>query len=249
MPDLNVIKFDINGHPRTGLVEWEAIAPEIIVSGNPVQRGHTYFSTEADKFSAGVWDCTEHELQFSAYEVDEFIHVLEGSITLIDKSGENHVYRAGESFIIPRGCECSWTQSQYCRKYWVILDDAENESGENSGFNAIRINTDSKFPAVPQTDPSPYLSDIPEMGLLSLYKDQSGKFEVGLWECSPMQRVPATLARSELMIILEGSGSITNADGVIFNFKAGDTLLVPVGMGYQWHSTEYVKKVFCSYAP
>ncbi len=64
-----------------------------------------------------------------------------------------------------------------------------------------------------------------------------------------MQRVPATLARSKLMIILEGSGSITNADGVVFNFKAGDTLLVPVGMGYQWLNTEYVKKVFCSYTP
>lgn len=249
MPDLNVIRFDINGNPQTGLEEWEAISPEVLVSGNPIQRGHVYFSTEGDKLSAGVWDCTEHEEKFAPYEVDEFMHVLEGSITLKDKSGNSHVYRAGESFIIPKGCECSWTQSEYCRKFWVILDDAGNEIGENNGFSAIRINTDSELPAVPQTDPSPYLSEMPEMGLLSLYKDQSGKFEVGLWECSPMQRVPATLARSELMIILEGSGSITNADGMIFEFKAGDTLLVPVGMGYQWHNTETVKKVFCSYTP
>jgi len=249
MPDLNVIKFDIDGPTLTGLVEWEAIPAEIIASGNPVQRGHTYFSTEADKFSAGVWDCTENELKFAPYDVDEFMLVLEGSITLKDSSGNSHVYRAGESFIIPKGCECTWTQSEYCRKYWAILDDAENQIRENEGFNAIRIDTSASMPAVPQNDPTPYLSDIPEMGLLSLYKDQSGKFEVGLWECSPMQRVPATLVRSELMHILEGSGSITNADGIVFNFKAGDTFLVPIGMGYQWHSTEYVKKIFCSYTP
>ena len=247
MPDLNVIKFDINGHAKSGLVEWEAIPAESIDSGNPVQRGHTYFSTESDKFSAGVWDCTEHALKFEPYEVDEFMTVLEGSITLKDSSGKNHVYRAGESFIIPKGCECAWTQSEYCRKYWAILDDANNQPAQGAGFNAIRIDSNARLPAVPQTDPALYLDEMPEMGLLSLYKDQSGKFEVGLWECSPMQRVPATLARSELMHILEGSGTITNADGIVFDFAAGDTFLVPIGMGYQWQNTEYVKKIFCSY--
>ena len=64
-----------------------------------------------------------------------------------------------------------------------------------------------------------------------------------------MQRKPATLARSELMHILEGSGSITNGDGVVFDFKAGDTFLVPIGMGYQWRNDEYVKKIFCSFIP
>ncbi len=249
MPDLNVIKYDIGGHPETGLEEWETISPEIIESGNPVQRGHTYFSTEADKFSSGVWDCTEHALKFEPYEVDEFMIVLEGSITLIDKQGDSHIYRAGESFVIPKGCECAWTQLEYCRKFWVNLDDAGNQLGENNGFSAIRINTDADLPRVPQTDPIPYLSEMPEMGLLSLYKDQSSKFEVGIWECSPMKRVPATLVRSELMHILEGSGTITNADGVVFEFQAGDTFLVPIGMGYQWQNDVYVKKIFCSYTP
>ena len=78
---------------------------------------------------------------------------------------------------------------------------------------------------------------------------ENDKVTSGVWDCSPMQRVPATIERSELMHILEGSGSITNADGVIFNFKAGDTFLVSVGMGYQWKNDEYVKKVFCSYTP
>ena len=32
-------------------------------------------------------------------------------------------------------------------------------------------------------------------------------------------------------------------------FKAGDTFMVPIGMGYQWQNDEYVKKIFCSYTP
>ena len=51
------------------------------------------------------------------------------------------------------------------------------------------------------------------------------------------------------MHILEGSGSITNADGVVFEFQAGDTFLVPIGMGYRWENDEYVRKLFCSYTP
>ena len=51
------------------------------------------------------------------------------------------------------------------------------------------------------------------------------------------------------MHILEDSGTITNADGVVFEFSAGDTFLVPIGMGYQWHNTEHVKKFFCAFTP
>ena len=80
-------------------------------------------------------------------------------------------------------------------------------------------------------------------------QDPSGRFLAGIWDSTPMTRAPSTIARSELMHILEGSGSITNADGVVFEFGAGDTFLVPIGMGYQWHCNEYVKKLFCSYTP
>jgi len=66
-----------------------------------------------------------------------------------------------------------------------------------------------------------------------MYSDPEGKFDVGLWDSSPMKRVTSTINRSELMHILQGSGSINNADGVVFNFKAGDTFLVPVSMGKQ----------------
>ncbi len=87
------------------------------------------------------------------------------------------------------------------------------------------------------------------MGMNVLYQDPGGKFIAGVWESTPMTRVASTIERSELMHIIAGSGSITNADGVVFNFQAGDTFLVPVGMGYQWQNDEYVKKLFCSYTP
>jgi len=247
MTDQTVIKYDRNGHPEKGLTLWDEIPAEFIQSGNPVQHGHEYFSTAAGSITTGVWDCTAHQLKPGPYEVDEFMVVLEGSILIVDEAGNSETFRAGEGFIIPKGLQCSWKQTEYTRKFYVIHDDASTRSSEN--LSTIRADLSQALPAVTTHDESLYMSDIPEMGLLSLFRDPGGQFEVGIWDCSPMKRVPATIARSELMYILEGSGSITNADSVVFNFSAGDTFLVPIGMGYQWQNDEYVKKLFCSYTP
>lgn len=249
MSDLEVIRFDRNGHPDTGLETWPAIERELIVSGDPVQSGHQYFSTENEKFVAGVWDCTEHELLHGNYEVDEMMVVLEGSITIKDKTGHEETFRSGESFIIPKGTECAWKQYETTRKFYAIYDNAESRTIETADLAAIRVDYSAELTRVEGHDPALYLSDVPDMGMQILYADPDNKFIAGLWDCSPMKRVATTIERSELMHILQGSGSITNADGVVFKFQAGDTFLVPVGMGYQWENHEYVKKVFCSYTP
>ncbi len=249
MTDLTVIKFDRNGDPVNGLETWEAISNDLIVSGDPEQRGCQYFTTENDKFISGVWDCTEHELILGHYEVDELMVVLEGSITIKDKSGHEETFRAGESFIIPKGTECAWKQYEYTRKFYAIYDNPQSKIVDTEELAAIRVTADADLPEIFDHDPALYLSELPDMGMQVLYSDPDGRFIAGLWDCSPMKRVPSTIARSELMHILQGSGSITNADGVVFEFKAGDTFLVPVGMGYQWENREYVRKVFCSYTP
>jgi uncharacterized cupin superfamily protein len=248
MADQTVIKFDIDG-PAAGLSDWGETPKQDIQSGNPVQNGHTYFSTDKDRYYSGVWDCTAHQLVRSPYSVDEFMIVLEGSIIIEDPAGNSATYSAGESFIMPKGLDCSWKQTEYTRKFFVIHDNPGSAEEHDPDKRSIRIDSSADLPAVTAQDKSLYLSAVPEMNLLSLFRDPSGEFEVGLWDCSPMKRVPATIARSEFMHILEGSGSITNADAVVFSFEAGDTFMVPTGMGYQWQNNTYVKKIFCAYTP
>ena len=249
MADLTVIKYDPKGDPDYGLHDWGAYPSEMLQSGEPVQHGHTYLDTATSIFSSGVWECTPHELKPSAYDVDEFMLVLEGSIIIEHESGQSERFRAGDAFIIPKGTPCTWKQDEYVRKYYAIHDDPEIPLEPDSKLGAIRVDPGAELPAITSQDPTLYESEVPEMGWLTLYKDSSGKFQAGIWDCSPMKRVATTIERSELMYILEGRGSITNADGEVFNFKAGDTFIVPVGMGYQWQNETYVKKIFCSYTP
>jgi len=248
MPDHTVILFDANGDAETGLQTWDPIPAEIVTSGSPVQRGHTYFSTENDRLTAGVWDCTAHDEARAPYAVDEFMMLLEGTLDIENEDGSMQTFRAGQGFVIPKGAVLAWKQSEYLRKFWVIHDNADS-APPAAGLTALLADPDAELTRMPEADAALFESEVPDMGMHVLYQDPGGKFLAGVWDSTPMTRVASTIERSELMHIVEGSGSITNADGIVFNFKAGDTFLVPVGMGYQWSSDEYVKKLFCSYTP
>jgi uncharacterized cupin superfamily protein len=248
MADQTVILFDANGDPETGLQTWDPIPTEIVTSGSPVQRGHTFFSTDNNRITAGVWDCTEHDEAKAPYEVDEFMVLLEGSLDIENEDGSTQTFHAGEGFVIPKGAVLAWKQSEYLRKFWVIHDNPESAPAA-AGLTALLANPDADLPRMPQADAALFEGEVPDMGMNILYQDPDGKFLAGVWDSTPMTRVASTIERSELMHIIVGSGSITNADGVVFEFRAGDTFMVPVGMGYQWSSDEYVKKLFCSYTP
>jgi len=246
MTDLTVIPFSPEGDPESGLQPWDPVGPEFIASGSPEQCGHEYYSAAGGRVSVGVWDSTPYEEVKGPYSVDEFMVLLQGSLDLEDADGNTQTFRAGDGFIIPKGAVVQWRQSEYLRKFYFIHDNPDAPGG---GFDAMRVDPLAELPAVTNQDPALYLSEVPQMGWLTLYQSPDGHFQAGVWDCSPMQRVPATIERSELMHILEGSGTITNADGVVFEFSAGDTFLVPLGMGYQWQNDSYVKKLFCSYTP
>lgn len=249
MTDQTVISFSNNGPANTGLQQWDEIPAETLVSGSPVQRGHEYFSTAGGTLTAGVWDCTPMEEQFGDYSVNEFMIVLEGSIEIIDQHGTVEIFKAGESFVIPKGLPCTWRQTEYAKKFYVIFDDPSELNVPTDSLRPIRVDLQMALEPMGEQNPDLFISDAPDMNVGTIYKDQSDQYVVAIWDSPPMHRKPANIARNELMHILEGSGTITNADGVVFSFTAGDTFMVPIGMGYEWNSTEYVKKVFCSFTP
>jgi uncharacterized cupin superfamily protein len=248
MADQTVIVFDRDGDPATGLQPWDPIDPETLASAHPVQRGHTFFSSASGRLTAGVWDSTPYEEVRGPYPLDEFMVLLEGSLDIENEDGSTQTFPAGVGCVIPRGTVLRWKQSEYLRKFWVMHDNPDSPPAA-AGLTALRMEPDAPLPPVTGLEQAPFESDIPQMGLNLVYQDPTGRFQAGIWDCTPMKRVATSIERSELMHILAGRGSITNADGVVFEFKAGDTFLVPVGMGYQWHNSEYVKKLFCSYTP
>ena len=249
MTDQTVIMFSPDGGQKP-LEPWDPIAAASVASGEAAQTGNEYLSINEGSLVAGVWTCSPWVSVPAPYDVHEFMIVLEGHIIIEHENGNVQSFGPGESFAIPKGTPCVWKQTEDVRKYYFIFDDPSGaESANPTALDAIRVVVPETLPKMDAGDAAQYIGEAPTMGLESVMVDPTGQFQVAIWESTPMQRKPATIARSEIMHILEGSGSITNADGVVFNFKAGDTFLVPIGMGYQWHNTEYVKKIFCALTP
>ena len=247
MSDQQVLAYNPN---ETTMTVWDPLPPESLISGKPVQTGNEYFETFGGKVTSGIWDCSTFESVIEPYPVNEFMLLLEGSVSLVDQNGNEQSFSAGDAFYIPQGLQCGWRQSGYVKKFYVIFEhQEENESIAMSAVGQLKISHDTSLKKMEGLNCADFIGAIPEMSINVLYEDTTGQFDIGVWESTAMTRVPGKIGRSELMYILQGEGEIVNADGVRFGFKSGDTFMVPIGMGYQWHSEGYVKKIFCSFQP
>jgi len=247
MADLNVIPYNPN---ETDLTDWGPMADDELAVGNPVQRGNEYFQTSAGTVTSGFWDCTAFETVLAPYPVDEFMILLEGTVNIIDANGSQYDFHAGQSFVLPKGLECIWKQTGFVRKFYFIFDQSSAAAvpGQDA-LKPILVNPDMALDSMSGLNAEDFIGALPEMSIKLAYQDSTGQLDVGVWESTPMTRVPGTIGRSEVMHIIEGRGEVVNGDGVRHTFNAGDTFIVPVGMGYQWQSTEPVKKIFCSFTP
>lgn len=111
--------------PTTGavadLAPTDYIAPDMLRSGDPQERGRSFYADQTGQLDAGYWECeiNRHVLDPAPY--DEFVYLLAGHIDVIDEAGAVETYKAGDSFIMPRGCKCTWDVKEPVRKIYVVL--------------------------------------------------------------------------------------------------------------------------------
>ena len=245
-----VTRFETNGPSGEGLVEWDTMDTADLETDAPVQRGYFYFNDETTGFLAGVWDCTPFTAKMAPYPVDEFMHVLEGSVTMELEDGTSTTISAGESFAIPKGLVCKWIQTEYMRKFFVI---SSNEGGlvhENPaqfGIMCPKI-TDPTDPITNQ-DTSLIIGDVPEQQRHSYYTDASGKFSVGIWHSEPFERPVYEFDHHDLMCIVKGVATVSDGADNRHVVKPGDAIFVPKGAQYKWQNDEPVTKIFCAFFP
>jgi len=95
------------------------ITPAWILEGAPTARG-TILLQSADKLvSSGLWSCTAGRFRWE-FSWDEFIHVLEGEVTIRDASGKSIRLAAGDMAHFPRGLVTEWHVPNYVRKFFTL---------------------------------------------------------------------------------------------------------------------------------
>lgn len=238
-----IIPFDRN----VPLAAWEDFPEGEIVSGTAKQNGIVLFEDKAKGLSAGVWEQGANESRWMDYPVNEFMTVLEGEVVIVEEDRTVSI-AAGESFIIPKGLRCRWTQPGHVRKFFVIFDDRSGLANEGP-LRTIKI--DPGVALAPSAPPAQemLLSPVPVQHTRDCFTDATGQLNIGVWDTTGYHRKLIDFPRHELMCLLEGSVTFADDQGNTQRFTAGDTFFVPMGTPNSWKSEGYLKKIFVIFQP
>jgi len=252
MSNPQIIRFEPKGPADVGLERIVELEPEMLESGSPIERAHNYYTSPSGVLTAGVWECTPHRTRLLPYPVDEFMLVLEGSVTIVHVGGHEETFRAGDAFVIPKGLPCAWTQTENIRKYYVILDDPETPMPEKPvADRAIRLERNGPagigLAPLALPDTSLFEGEPPVQHDHTYFANGDGSMTAGVWTCTPMRRKALPFPRTELMCLLEGSVTLTDDAGVAHRFRAPDVMLVSYGVVNAWTSGEDGRKYYCIY--
>jgi uncharacterized cupin superfamily protein len=227
-----IIQFNPNGPNGAGLT-----GPNSRTSDkNGSVTTYTYYRSDLfKKESAGVWEANGFKLPLQKVSNSEFIHLLRGTITLADKNGQELVFKAGDSLLIPRGTEVAWKNTENLKEYWVVFDADSDPAAPDS----------SKEPRVTRMEvDGPPGKGLSGKGKTRAYEYYSGpnQASAGVWETDPSTGANFhTPAYSEFMYFLKGTVTLSSPDGTSKTFHAGDAALVPRGVAYKW-SSDTVRK-------
>jgi uncharacterized cupin superfamily protein len=243
-------RFEANGPGGKGLQDWGGIPAESLVSGTPHQNGHSYVNVETLGFKAGVWDCTAMTGKMEPYPCHEFMIVLEGSVTMIEENGRETTIKAGESFVLPKGLVCQWKQPGYIRKFYVIWDDPGGAAPKDAkALQVLKPDPKGKLEPAAATPPELLLSGKPVQHSRDWFVDPTGQWSVGVWDSTAYHRKAVPFPRYELMSLLEGAVTITEENGRVHRFKAGDTFFIEQGCVSDFKTDGYVRKFYCIFQP
>jgi uncharacterized cupin superfamily protein len=137
MTATTIVRLEPTGPAGKGLERWPDMPAAELASGTPVQHGCYYLNDAAHGLSVGVWDCTAFTSKPMSYPVNEFMILLEGAVTILEKNGRETTVRAGESFVLPKGLDCTWRQTGHVRKFFVIFDDASGTAPRDAAALAV----------------------------------------------------------------------------------------------------------------
>jgi uncharacterized protein len=103
--------------PSTTNVELRSapIEPSWIIEGNPMARNALLSRSEDGTASTIVWECTEGKFHWY-YDIDETIHILEGSIVLESDTLTPTQFGPGDVVFFKKGAHAKWHVQGRVRK-------------------------------------------------------------------------------------------------------------------------------------
>jgi uncharacterized cupin superfamily protein len=228
-PAVRVTKADAD-------LQWNEV-PRPEGDDTPPGQDVVLFESADGKFSAGLWrrPVREGAMTRPFHEVSVLI---EGIAEVVDPDGTVHRAEPGDILVTPRGSGGTWRCVTDVKKFWAICETDEVAPGTF----VVHPDGDLNWEEVerPEGDTAPPGEEV------VVWRSADRQFSCGYW-----RRVPEEGAMSppfhEMMQIIQGEITVTDADGSIAEVGSGDSLIVPRGAEAVWSSHTPVFKFWAVY--
>lgn len=229
MDGKTIIRLEPNGPADSELLPL-ALESEDFQSNLPEQKWHIYYEDSKLGLTVGVWTTTTMQEAFGPYPGDEFMHILEGKVILLDGENNELSVNQSETFVVRNGIPISWKQEGFCRKFFMTYS-APDADVPNLETAAGGIKT------------------LDENQLTEAFINDTGNMRVGTLETEAHETAMVSFPSYEFSQIVSGNIAITEEDGTVHHFSSGDCFFIPAGTVCSFKSDAKVRKFYCTLSP
>ena len=94
--------------------------PETLLGLTPACRSDNVFTDEGAQYRAGTWDSTPYHRVVRLHRLNEFMHLLAGSVRFAAADGSVLSAAAGDALFVPQGAPLGWESSDRVEKFYVV---------------------------------------------------------------------------------------------------------------------------------
>lgn len=174
---------------------------------------------------------------------DLFVFAQNGAVTLTGPEGDVALAQ-GQAAVIARGTAFGWR----CDAPATLIAMAYPE-GDAAPAGITAIDNDAAMKPSNPPAANLLLGETPSCRSNNHFTSADGTFVAGIWDSTPYQRTPIFFHHTELMHLLAGTVTFTDASGRTATFGKGDTFIIEKGAECSWDSREDVAKIYATYRP
>jgi len=93
---------------------------EVLLGAAPQCRSDNVFTDDAAQYLAGTWDSTPYHRIVRAHRLNEFMHLLAGSVRFAAPDGSVLSVGTGDALFVPQGAPIGWESSDRVAKFYVV---------------------------------------------------------------------------------------------------------------------------------
>ena len=93
---------------------------EVLLGPAPECRSDNVFVEDDADYKAGTWDSTPYHRIIRAHRLNEFMHLVAGSVRFAAPDGTVLSLGTGDALFVPQGASIGWESSERVAKFYVV---------------------------------------------------------------------------------------------------------------------------------